>query len=349
MAASAIYGQGSKFIKSSWYPAWSSPSPQDWTLFTDRDPKRHASNRRQYQNTYAMSSLVHYEAYVDECAELLCQRLSGMCPIKDTWSQPVNIGHWLQCYAFDVISLLTYSKRIGFLDAGQDVGNVMQNIEDALLYASIVGIYPWLHPILFRVQNWIAGSRGRGRKYIINFTKQCMAAHQANGNGPQIAEMGSEPSGKEDQGRHQQQPVTMDFLSKFLRRHSENPSLFTPYHVQAGCVSNMMAGSDTTAISLSAILYHVLRNPAVFQRLREEVDNLCPRSSGENAASSHVTFAQSQDMPYLQAVIKEALRIHPATGLPLERVVPKEGLTLNGIFFPAGVSFAPPYFPPRNS
>jgi len=32
-------------------------------------------------------------------------------------------------------------------------------------------------------------------------------------------------------------------------------------------------------------------------------------------------------LPYLSAVIKEAMRMHPGVGLPLERIVPKGGLT----------------------
>jgi cytochrome P450 len=54
--------------------------------------------------------------------------------------------------------------------------------------------------------------------------------------------------------------------------------------------------------------------------------------------SEGVTFSDTQKMPYLQAVIKEALRLHPAAGLPLQRVVPKGGAHLAGHFFPEGVS-----------
>lgn len=41
-------------------------------------------------------------------------------------------------------------------------------------------------------------------------------------------------------------------------------------------------------------------------------------------------------MPYLQASIKEALRMHPAVGLLLERHVPKDGIELDGQYFPEG-------------
>ncbi|KAH6847213.1 cytochrome P450 [Chaetomium sp. MPI-CAGE-AT-0009] len=324
LAANVIYGPASKFAKSSWYKSWTAPSPHAWSLFSDQDAKRHAFNRRQYQNTYSMSSLVHYESYVDECADLFCQRLSEMAAREDSLNQAVDMGHWLQCYAFDVIGMITYSKRLGFLDFGEDVGHVMRNLGDHLAYASVVGVYPWLHPVLFRVRNWLAGSRGKGGQFIVNFTQESMAAHQAK------------PKAQPLLVAEEQQRETIDFLTKFVHKHSQDPSVFTTYHVLSGCVSNMVAGSDTTSISLSAILYHVLRNPDVLERLRDEVDRHCPRQNRATASPPHVTFAQSQGMPYLQAVIKEALRMHPATGLPLERVVPEGGVTISGVFFPEG-------------
>lgn len=46
---------------------------------------------------------------------------------------------------------------------------------------------------------------------------------------------------------------------------------------------------------------------------------------------------QAQDCVYLQATIKEVLRLFPATGLTIPPVVPKGGLELCGYFFPEGV------------
>jgi cytochrome P450 len=84
--------------------------------------------------------------------------------------------------------------------------------------------------------------------------------------------------------------------------------------------TNVAAGSDTTGATLAAAFYHVTRTPHVIKTLREEMDRL----SAEGKCSNPVTFAEAQQMPYLQAIIKETLRIHPATGLLHGRVVPAE-------------------------
>ena len=36
-----VYGAGSRFTKSKWYDAFKPPSPDEWSVFTDRDNKRH--------------------------------------------------------------------------------------------------------------------------------------------------------------------------------------------------------------------------------------------------------------------------------------------------------------------
>lgn len=56
-----------------------------------------------------MSSLVHYESFVDHCAELLIHRLDDFANRR----QSLNLGHWFQCYAFDVIGAITFGERFG--------------------------------------------------------------------------------------------------------------------------------------------------------------------------------------------------------------------------------------------
>lgn len=51
-----------------------------------------------------------------------------------------------------------------------------------------------------------------------------------------------------------------------------------------------------------------------------------------------ISFEQARRLPYLSNVIKEGVRLHPATGLPLWRVVQKPGESIGDQYFPAGVS-----------
>ena len=112
-----------------------------------------------------------------------------------------------------------------------------------------------------------------------------------------------------------------------------DPTKVTDNHIFMLGWGNISAGSDTTGVTLSAILYNLIRNPPAMQRLVNEGNQV--REAG-GCTKESVPFAQAQDMPYLQACIKEALRLHAAVGLPLRRVVPEGGSQVCGRYFPAG-------------
>lgn len=94
------------------------------------------------------------------------------------------------------------------------------------------------------------------------------------------------------------------------------------------------AGSDTTAIALRAVIYFLCKNPEKLAKLQAEIDS----AEKAGSISNPVTYAEAMKMPYLQAVLKEAMRLHPSTGFTLSRVVPKGGTVLLGHELPEGVS-----------
>lgn len=273
-----------------------------------------------------MTSLVSYEPFVDECADLFDQRLSEIVQSGTS----IDMRHWFQCYAFDVIGSITYAKRFGFLDNGEDIESLMSTLDGHLTYATIAGLIPSFHPFLYAVRNWWHGAKGSGRGYLLHFTLQQMRKHEQEvGDFKAACAGGQEPEDVDDMGDHARPQA---FLSKFLSSHAKDPAKFTHEHIVASCVSNIVAGSDTTAISLSAILYYLINTPHSLKALRSEIDTF----RAQHRLSLRPTFKETQQMPYLQAVIKEALRMHPATGLPLERVVPEGGVEIGGRYIPAG-------------
>lgn len=129
---------------------------------------------------------------------------------------------------------------------------------------------------------------------------------------------------------------TLDLLSKFLAAQETRPEFMTDGLVQTMAVSMAFAGSETTAISLGAVFYYLLRTPGAMARLRSELDEAGRSGVFHDNETGLVTWSESQKLPYLDACIKEAFRVHPAPGLPMERIVPPQGVEIAGRFIPGG-------------
>jgi cytochrome P450 len=138
---------------------------------------------------------------------------------------------------------------------------------------------------------------------------------------------------KEGKSVEEKENMPQDFLDKLMDAAEDGERGVTRYHCFMMSLSNIIAGSDTTAISLSSTLYYLIRNPSCLAKLRSEVTASIEEG---RCTSDRVSYKESQDMRYLQACIKEALRMHPATGLPLWRVIPEGGAEICGQYFPAG-------------
>jgi cytochrome P450 len=128
-----------------------------------------------------------------------------------------------------------------------------------------------------------------------------------------------------------------DFLSRFQEAHKKDPDLISQQRVLALTVANMFAGSDTTAISLRAIFYNLIRNPKKLAKLQAELNDAETRNVIEKN-NPIVRWNDVRELPYLSAVIYESLRTHPAAGLPLERIVPAGGIFIGDKLLPAGTN-----------
>lgn len=88
----------------------------------------------------------------------------------------------------------------------------------------------------------------------------------------------------------------------------------------------MNAGSDTTAIALTNVLYYLLKNTSTLAKLREEVASALSDEDGT------VPYAKVKNLPYLKACSDESLRISPPVSFGLLRKTPLEGMSIAGEF-----------------
>ena len=132
-------------------------------------------------------------------------------------------------------------------------------------------------------------------------------------------------------------PDNKDFLSRFLDVIQKDKQI-PPFALTAWTTSNVTAGSDTTSILLRSIFYNLMRHPQSMRYLLKEID----QAAQNGRLSRLVTWKESRGLPYLDACIKEAARLHPPFGLPFERVVAAGGATICGRRFSAGTVVAIP-------
>jgi cytochrome P450 len=97
-------------------------------------------------------------------------------------------------------------------------------------------------------------------------------------------------------------------------------------------LSLIAAAADKTGNAMTISSYHVMKNPAIYAKLRAELLAAFPDASGD------LSFVELEKLPYLTGVIKEGLRL--SFGVPgrLAREVPPGGATFNGFFLPEGTA-----------
>jgi hypothetical protein len=108
------------------------------TMFNTANDRYHARLRRSVSNAYAMSTLVTFEPFVDSTSTEFIRQLKLRFADRSNDAGVCDFGAWLQFYAFDVIGELTFSKRLGFVEGGVDVDNIIRDLESFLNYVSWV-------------------------------------------------------------------------------------------------------------------------------------------------------------------------------------------------------------------
>ncbi|KAL9107945.1 MAG: hypothetical protein Q9227_007267 [Pyrenula ochraceoflavens] len=306
-AIQSIYGVSSNLPKSRWYEAWGDPRIPNHNLFNALDRPFHAAMRRRVAGLYSMTVISKYEPKVNNCISLLLSNLDRLA----NEDMPFDLQHWMQCYAFDVISEITFGSPLGLLEnGGRDNEGIINGIDRANTFSTLMGIDKRGLPLyILRCGNptkglyaWVENATRRRAKRV-DFEKPISEGSQ-------------------------------DFFTKLEAMKEKDRDGFEKYHVEATLTANSGAGSDTTSISLTAAIFYLGTHSHVYAKLKSEISEVVRHGN----ADSPITFEQAQKLPYLQSVIKESLRMWPATGLPLWRVIQAPGMTIAGTFFPPGVN-----------
>ena len=125
---------------------------------------------------------------------------------------------------------------------------------------------------------------------------------------------------------------------KLILLHQGN-LLFTNEHITSMTMTNFGAGNETLAFTLSALLCYIIERPMLQKRIHREIDNVLKTRGLQLSSEGIWKMGKAQEeLPLLEACVRESMRLHPVFGIPLPRVVGLGGIEVDGVFVPAGVS-----------
>jgi benzoate 4-monooxygenase len=349
-ALQIVYAHGNGSLKSDFYDAFVSIHRG---LFNTRDRADHARKRKIVSHVFSQKNVLEFEPsvrlyvaqFMNQWDRLFDQALKSQSGTEGEGGWFGKGGRlWLDCLpwynylAFDIIGDLAFGSPFGMILNAKDSAPVavsqkdvmdsygsqnesayvdipaVQILNDRGEFSASMGVLPPAWRSWVRLLPWYR----KGGMAVKNLAGLAIAA---------VAKRFTAPTDR------------VDLLSKLQEGRDDEGNIMGREELTAEALTQLIAGSDTTSNSSCAITYYLAANPPVQHKLQKELDDAL--GSEDEYVS---TYEQVKRLPYLEAVINEALRIHSTSSLGLPRIAPEGGLTIQGIHFPQGAVLSVPSY-----
>ncbi|KAL4862395.1 hypothetical protein BDV12DRAFT_45537 [Aspergillus spectabilis] len=291
-AVQALYSSEAKVSKGPWYTIL---EPRV-SLQTERDKKEHTRRRKVWDQGFSSRALRDYEPRVSHYTNQLIDA------IDRNLGSPIDVSRWFNYYSFDVMGDLAFGESFNMLVDGKDA-YILKQLHADMKMIGLFSHLTWLFPFFKRIPGvnadylkfwkWVGG-RVEGR--IKNFSDR---------------------------------PDVFSWILKAFDQGRKTKQDTLNLHGDAYLI--IVAGSDTTAATLTSIFFHLAADSALYKKLQDELDGLPERS-----------YDKLANFDLLNAVINEALRLHPAVPSGTQRMTPPEGITIGNTHIPGDVMVCVP-------
>ncbi|KAK8122832.1 Cytochrome P450 monooxygenase BOA3 [Apiospora sp. TS-2023a] len=274
---------------------------KDANLAYERDPDQHAVLNKLFAPSFRPQALHDQEYLIHNHVDFFVKQL-------DRWSREksfVDTSKAFEWLTFDIMGELAFGESFGAVRNGES--HTWVSILLGAIYSASVVLLKKRLPILEKALPWLAPKK----------VLEEMAQHQA--------------ATLERVQKRIQRDETMERTD--LLTHPIRSGKLNPAELANNAQLLLTAGAETSATTLTAITYLLATHPRCRARLADEV-----RSAFATSDQITTAAAGPQQLPYLNAVLEEALRIFPPSPLGPPRVSPGE--TVDGHFVPKGIYVA---------
>ncbi|KAI0911428.1 cytochrome P450 [Ustulina deusta] len=233
--------------------------------------------------------------------------------IEQSGGRPMDVAKWFNLYSFDVMGDLAFGTSFKMLETSKEHSAIK------LLTSGLEGLSYKLPMWFFRIMTSIPALTRDWWGFI----------------GYCVGQLENRMKKKVDT------PDIMTVLLKSTEDHDLTKLERTLLEGDAQLI--VVAGSDTTSTTLTTVFRFLAQYPHHVGLLRAELDGL-PRTELGNYVPSDLA-----NLPHLNGIINESLRLFPPVATSLPRLTPPEGLNIEGIFVPGNVTvICPQYVLGRN-
>ncbi|PMD33323.1 cytochrome P450 [Hyaloscypha variabilis F] len=301
----AVNGPGSKCTKGTFYEPLSEQG--EYALAVTRDKAHHKQRRQVWEKAFNSKSLKAYEPRVKSSVDDLLSQIAAH------EGKPMEVSHWALLFVFDVMGKVGFSEDWGAVKDGRP--NPILHLLEAL-FTPLGRLGRWIWPIGFFVDT---GLGNEDREAFEAWSNKLLAVRQKEG-----------------------REGSIDIATFLIESFHEAPNFKAGLHNQNLLNGEgqpvMIAATDTVSNSISWVFYHVARSASLQREIYQAIKPLFTQG---DEAITHISLSQ---IPLLDAVINEAMRLHSSATVGGSRMTPSEGLQVGDLYIPGDVNV---YIPPH--
>jgi cytochrome P450 len=218
----------------------------------------------------------------------------------------VDMARLSQYFTLDVLTRIAFGAPFGYLTRNEDVYHYIKQTTAFLSILELASNFTFINNILSsRLMRPFAPKTTdkSGMGAMLGVAKDVVAERYA-------------PDAR----------IYPDMMGSFLKcglsqQEAESEAMLT-----------ILGGSDSTATAIRMTLLYVLTSPSAYVKLIAELD-----ANVDSDSKPLIEYAVAKKLPYLQACIKEGLRMWPPFAGLQTKIAPPGGETVNGVFLPGGI------------
>lgn len=296
----AIYGHqsgGKQPTKSEFYDMYGSGF-KSLCIGSERVPQKHRQMKLSLSAAFSTKALLDQEETVAGLVNAFIDRIGRDGGPKSP--SGLNMTKWYEMVAFDVLGEMAFGQSFRCVENGEP--------------------HYWQEMILDHLYFITVADNLRRLPFVVTISRMLAPYLTA------VRDKHSQYTRDKVTQRLETKSTRHDFMSNLIAK--VDAGVIEQEEMTAHASTLIIAGGETVSTFLAATTFYLLKTPDSYSKARDEV-----RKRFQTYESIDATSAQQ--LPYLQAVISEGLRIYPPGSQGFPRISP--GATIDGHWIPEGV------------